>query len=163
MNASDEVLTASTVAKMGPVSEEEKAQWARRFVESGRCGSLARKTALVIYRFGGGSTRREDQRLVERALRHRPFLRLSSYPRPNPHTGWQNGVCPTGRSCGAPARSHSRGTGLSSPTRSATGSRFCSGMGADFGFAPSVWRRAAFPSPSRRRRVRTCVVRSSWP
>jgi transposase-like protein len=35
MNASDEVLTVAAVAKNNPVSEEEKAQWARRFVESG--------------------------------------------------------------------------------------------------------------------------------
>jgi len=35
MNASDEVLTAAAVAKSLPVSAEEKAQWARRFVESG--------------------------------------------------------------------------------------------------------------------------------
>jgi len=35
MNASDEDLTATAVAKNGAVSEEEKAQWARRFVESG--------------------------------------------------------------------------------------------------------------------------------
>ena|SRR5438477_1516674 len=35
MNASDEILTVGAVAKNAPVSEEEKAQWARRFVESG--------------------------------------------------------------------------------------------------------------------------------
>src|SRR6476660_9042389 len=35
MNATDEVLTATAVAKRKPVSTEEKAQWARRFIESG--------------------------------------------------------------------------------------------------------------------------------
>ena len=35
MNASDEVLTVAAVAKNSPVSEEEKTQWARRFIESG--------------------------------------------------------------------------------------------------------------------------------
>ena len=35
MNASDEVLTVAAVAKSNPVSAEEKAQWVRRFVESG--------------------------------------------------------------------------------------------------------------------------------